>query len=81
MKFAPIHTTNLRAVERVWQINGGVVEPISCTGEIRFVHKLFTHPLRINGRRKDVPAKLLSRVNQLLRAQAANDPTFSLPGQ
>lgn len=44
------------------------------TGEKRYVHEHFAHPLRANGRRSDVPAKLLSRLNQLIKMQAANDP-------
>jgi transposase-like protein len=31
------------------------------------------HPLRTNGRRHDVPGKLLSLINQLLKTPAAND--------
>jgi hypothetical protein len=40
------------------------------------MHDMFPHPLRANARRNDVPAKLLSRLNQLLKARAANDPLW-----
>ena len=46
---------------------GGRIEPVRGTGEKRYHHEQFTHPLRTNGRRNDVPAKLLSRLNQLLK--------------
>jgi hypothetical protein len=41
------------------------------TGEVRYVHPQFKMPLRVNDRRKDVPAKLLSRLNQLGRNASA----------
>lgn len=39
----------------------------------RYIHDLFDKPLRINGRRHDVPAKVLSRINQVMKLKAAND--------
>lgn len=73
MNIQPIHTSNGRQVERLWLLLGGQVLPVRRTGEKFYIHKLFISPLRINGRRDDVPAKLLSRVNQLIRMSAAND--------
>lgn len=73
MNIQPIHTSNGRKVERLWLLLGGQVLPVRRTGEKFFIHESFISPLRINGRRDDVPAKLLSRVNQLLRMSAAND--------
>jgi hypothetical protein len=57
----------------VWLLLGGRIEAVRRTGEKRYVHGMFDHSLRTNGRRDDVPAKLLSRINQLMKMQAAND--------
>jgi len=46
---------------------------ISGTGEVRYVHTYFVDTVRANDRRKDVPAVLISRLNQLIRRNAAND--------
>lgn len=73
MKYDPIHTTNPHQADRMWLLLGGRIEPVRGTGEKRYLHEQFTNPLRTNGRRNDVPAKLLSRLNQLLRRRAAND--------
>lgn len=73
MNHAPIHTSNPQHADRMWLLLGGRIEPVRGTGEKRYLHEQFTHPLRTNGRRHDVPAKLLSRLNQLLRQRAAND--------
>ena len=73
MNSRPIHTSNGRQVERLWLLHGGQVSPVRRTGEKFFIHDSFDSPLRINGRRDDVPAKLLSRLNQLIRKKAAND--------
>lgn len=63
--------------DRMWLLLGGRIEPVRRTGEKRYFHDQFAHPLRTNGRRNDVPAKLLSRLNQLLKATAANEPAWS----
>jgi hypothetical protein len=75
----PIHTSNGRKVERLWLLLGGQVLPVRRTGEKFYIHASFTTPLRINGRRDDVPAKLLSRLNQLVRMKAANDEFKTRP--
>lgn len=77
MALVPIHTTNGRRAERTWILLGGEVRAARRTGEKFFVHEFFESPLRLNGRRDDVPAKLLSRINQLIRAKAVNDEKFS----
>jgi hypothetical protein len=46
------------------------------TGEKSYRHQHFDRPLRTNGRRHDVPAKLLSRLNQLQKLRSANDETW-----
>ena len=66
----PIHTSDAHRADRYWLLLGGAIEPIRRTGETRYTHGAFERPLRINGRRNDVPAKLLSRINQLLRLRA-----------
>lgn len=76
MKHQAVHTTNPLQADRMWMLLGGHIEPVRRTGEKRYVHSQFSHPLRTNGRRNDVPAKLLSRLNQLLKASAANDPVW-----
>ena len=76
VKHAPIHTSNPHRADRIWLLLGGRIEPVRATGEKRYLHEQFAHPLRTNGRRNDVPAKLLSRLNQLLKMRAANDPRW-----
>ena len=67
------HTTDIHKVERMWLLYGGRIEAVRRTGETRYLHEAFERPLRVNGRRNDVPAKLLTLVNRLARQQAAND--------
>lgn len=64
---AAIHTSDRQLADRLWVSLGGRIEPIRGTGEVRYRHQHFEHPLRTNGRRGDVPAKLLTRLNQLRR--------------
>lgn len=71
-----VHTSDARRADQYWLLLGGRIDPVRRTGEKRYTHDLFGHPLRTNGRRADVPAKLLSRINQLLRMRAANDSTW-----
>lgn len=68
-----IHTSDARHADQVWLMLGGRIEPIRRTGENSYTHALIERPLRTNGRRHDVPAKLLTLINRLLRLQAAND--------
>lgn len=79
MKARPIHTSNGRQAERLWLLLGGQVLPVRRTGEKFFVHAFFEAPLRLNARRDDVPAKLLSRINQVMRMKAANDALWCAP--
>lgn len=62
------HTSDIRLAKRPWLEAGGQIEQVRRTGEVRYVHPDFERPLRLNDRRKDVPAKLLTRLNQLGRA-------------
>lgn len=77
-KFQAIHTSDRRKGDRLWLLLGGKKIPVCRTGEVFYVHPLFCKPLRINNRRRDVPAVLLSHINQLLRQQAANDPIWGI---
>ncbi len=69
-----IHTSDSRMFKRLWQEYGGLIFAVNGTGEVRYVHPAFTTGIRANDRRKDVPAKLLSRLNALIRKRASNDP-------
>lgn len=71
MSAKALHTSDTRTADRTWRLLGGQIEPVRRTGEQRYFHGAFDAPLTLNGRRKDVPAKLLSRSNQLLKAKAA----------
>jgi len=77
MKHQPLHTSDPLRADRLWLLMGGRIEPVRRTGERFYRHDMFAHPLRTNARRNDVPAKLLSRINQLLKANAANDEVWS----
>ena len=70
----PIHTSNRRRADKLWLLLGGEILPVRRTGEKFYIHTKFPGPIRTNGRRDDVPAKVLSRLNQLIRFKAANDP-------
>ena len=72
----PIHTSDARHFKKLWLGQGGEILELRRTGEVRYVHTLFVDTVRANDRRKDVPAVLLSRLNQLIRAKAANDEDF-----
>ena len=71
-----LHTSNSRKAKKIWQLLGGEMIAICKTGEMRYVHSAFVDTIRSNDRRNDVPAVLLSRINQLLRTKAANDPVW-----
>jgi hypothetical protein len=72
-----IHTSDSRLFKRLWQEHGGFILAVSGTGEVRYVHPAFASCIRANDRRKDVPAKLLTRLNALIRHEAANDSLFA----
>ena len=74
----PIHTSDARHAKRIWLLLGGDMIRIRGTGEMRYVHQEFNKSVRANDRRNDVPAVLLSRINQLIRKTAANDPSWKL---
>jgi hypothetical protein len=72
----PIHTSDRKSFDKSWLFVGGHITPITGTGELRYTHDKMPRPVRINGRRPDVPAILLSRINQIIRRGPANDPTY-----
>lgn len=71
---SPIHTSDVRHFRQIWLMLGGWVEPIRRTGEVQYGHNALGHPIRANSRRHDVPAVLLSKLNQLIRLASTNDP-------
>jgi hypothetical protein len=73
-----VHTSNARRAKKLWTLLGGEMISIHRTGEMRYVHTEFLDTVRLNDRRNDVPAVLLSRINQLLRTKAANDPIWNV---
>lgn len=66
MAYSALHTSDRRKLDRMWQSLGGTINPVRRTGESRYAHRAFESTVRINTRRNDVPAKLLSRINQLI---------------
>lgn len=75
--FQALHTSDARHADQTWILLGGRIEAIRRTGEKRYRHDLIERPLRTNGRRHDVPAKLLTLINRLARIRAANDELWS----
>lgn len=79
---SPIHTSDARSFRRLWKLLDGWVVPIRRTGEVQYGHESLIHPIRTNGRRHDVPAVLLSKLNQLIRLAAVNNPEWQVgPGK
>lgn len=73
-----VHTSDNRKAKKIWILLGGEMIAVRRTGEMRYVHTAFLDTVRANDRRNDVPAVLLSRINQLLRMKAANDPIWDV---
>lgn len=71
-----VHTSSVRHADDIWLMMGGHIEPIRRTGELRYSHAWLERPLRVNGRRHDVPAKLLTFINRIRKLKAANDPCW-----
>jgi hypothetical protein len=70
------HTSNRRTFDKAWCEHGGTITHVRRTGEARYIHPITSHPVTMNDRRKDVPAKLLSRLNQIRFGNAANDAVY-----
>ena len=75
-----VHTSDNRHFKKLWREHGGFIFNVSGTGEVRYVHPAFVAGVKVNCRRKDVPAKLLSRLNSIIRSEAANEPQLNLGG-
>ena len=73
-----VHTSNSRRAKKIWIMLGGEMVPVRRTGEMRYIHPAFQNTIRANDRRTDVPAVLLTRINQILRTKAANDPIWEV---
>ena len=71
-----LHLTDARHFKKAWRSLGGVILEVRGTGEVRYLHSQFIDSVRANDRRKDIPAVLISRLNQIRRAEAANDLCF-----
>lgn len=61
------HTSDIRLAKKMWAACGGSIKAITGTGEVHYLHPLFARPLRVNNRRHDVPAKLMTRINQVTK--------------
>ncbi|HVA12895.1 MAG TPA: hypothetical protein VNF99_06580 [Stellaceae bacterium] len=61
-----INTKDPRKVRRLWEKLGGRVLAVRKTGEERWVHPAFDSTVRANGRRGDIPAVILCRLNHLI---------------
>jgi hypothetical protein len=64
---AHFHSSDARAAKRLWLELGGRVAPVRRTGETEYTHPAFDKPLRLNGRRNDVPMVLLLHINKLIK--------------
>lgn len=73
-----LHTSNCRRAQKIWILLGGEMIPVRRTGEMRYIHPAFLSTIRANDRRSDVPAVILTRINQMLRTKAANDPIWDV---
>jgi hypothetical protein len=76
--FTPLHSSDIYKVEEMWLLLGGRIESVRRTGETRYRHEAIDRPLRVNGRRGDVPAKLLTLLNRVARLRAANDRLYGV---
>lgn len=68
-----VHTSDARHFKRMWLAHGGTIAHLRRTGEARYLHPFFIDSVRANDRRKDVPAVLISRLNQVLRQTESPD--------
>lgn len=66
-----VHTSDARHFKRLWVGLGGSIREQRRTGEVRDAHPHFVDTVMANYRRKDVPAVLLSRLNQVIRLERA----------
>ena len=61
-----VNTTDPRKIRRLWKECGGTVSSVRRTGEERWMHPAFETSVRSNGRRNDIPAVILCRLNHII---------------
>lgn len=64
---AVISTSDRRTLDKVWRSVGGNIELLSGTGEVIYTHPAMNRRIRVNNRKKQTCATVLSKLNQLLR--------------
>lgn len=65
--FLVIATSDRRSLDREWRNVGGAIAQQPCTGEVVYSHPAMSRRIRVNGRKKQSCAVVLSKLNQLLR--------------
>ena len=65
--FPVVATSDRRSLDREWRNVGGLIVPQPCTGEVVYIHPAMNRRIRVNGRKKQSCATVLSKLNQLLR--------------
>ena len=75
----PKYGVNRRELDHFFQQLGGSVIHLRRTGEVQYVHPMFSSRPRADGRRKDAPRHLVHFVLSVVRivgVEAANDEEF-----
>jgi hypothetical protein len=65
---------SLRRAEQLWRENGGTVEMVHRTGEMRFRHSTMARCILVNSRVKDANAKLVTALNRICAEPAQEAP-------
>jgi hypothetical protein len=61
---------NRRTLDGLFYRLGGTISPIRRTGEVRYYHPAFPHPIKANNRRKDATRLLAKLVSRLAKETA-----------
>lgn len=70
-------SSDARVGRKEWAKTGGQIDQVWGTGDERWSHPLVLRPLTLNCRRKDLPKKAATLINQVWREmKAANDPVY-----
>lgn len=59
------HPSDRRHFSRRWRAQGGFIQKVRGTGELRYRHPALTKPIRVNGRRKDLQRKLATALRKV----------------
>ena len=59
------HPSDSRHFSRQWRAQGGFIQKVRGTGELRYRHPALTKPIRVNGRRKDLQRKLATALRKV----------------